>query len=107
MGVFRPKNGVGIRNRLPDPFVSKRVKKGKKGTIYWDFTKNWNFFQNLDFFQKFQILPFFYPFYPFFGGGQKVTHFVFLPHKYHVNRPNRKKLWEVEIWVTRNDKFCT
>ena len=34
MGVFRLKNRVDIENRLPDPFFIKRVKKGKKGTIY-------------------------------------------------------------------------
>ena len=28
------KKRVEIKNRLPDPFFSKRTKKGKKGTIY-------------------------------------------------------------------------
>ena len=69
----------------------KKVQKVWKGYSKGKLEKKSWFFQNFDFFTKFQILPFFDPFDPFFGGGQKVEHFVYIPHKYHVNRPNRKK----------------
>ena len=68
----------------------KKVQKGYKGHTKGKLEKKSWFFQNLDFFTKFQILLFFDPFYPFFGKGQKVTHFVYIPHKYHVNQPNKK-----------------
>ena len=48
------------------------------------FSKFWIFFGNLKFFT-------FSPFLPFFSGGRKVTHFVCITHKYHVNRSNKKK----------------
>ena len=50
--------------------------------------KSW-FFQNFDFFTKNQILPFFDP---FFGGDLKVPYLFSIPHKYHVNRSNKKKV---------------
>ena len=71
------------------PIFYKKVQKGyTKGKL---LEKSW-FFQNFDFFTKNQILPFFYPFYPFFGGGLKVPYLFSIPHKYHVNRSNRKKV---------------
>jgi hypothetical protein len=53
--------------------LCKKVQKGQKGYTKSKLEKQSWFFQNLDFFTKFQILPFFDPFYPFFGKGQKVT----------------------------------
>ena len=47
------------------PMFYKKVQKGKLEKKSW-------FFQNLDFFTKFQILPFFKTFYPFFGGVKKL-----------------------------------
>jgi hypothetical protein len=41
-----------------------------------------------------------------FGGGSKVP-YPFSIHKYHKIGPIEKKLWEIQISVTKNDKFCT
>ena len=78
-------------NMYNSAIFCKKVQKGKKGYTKGKLEKKSCFFQNFDFFTKFWILPFFDPFYPFFGEDQKVTHVVYIPHQYHVNRPNRKK----------------
>ena len=75
------------------PMFYKKVPKGLKGGHAKGklLEKSW-FFQNFDFFTKNQNLPFFYPFYPFFCGGLKVPYPFSIPHKYHINQSNRKKV---------------
>ena len=63
----------------------EKVQKGKKKGNFLEKKK----MKNFDFFTKFQNVPFFYP---FFGGGPKVPYLFSIPHKYHVNRSNRKKV---------------
>ena len=72
--------------------------KGKLLTELW-------FFQNFDFFLKFQIFGFFYLFTFFLMS--KSNYFFSILRKHHLNQSNRKNLWEIEIRVTRNYKFCT
>ena len=88
-GYFRTKNRVGKGNGL---FYQFLIKKGKKGTIYLDFSENLDFQIFRRFLTKIQIYPFWHPFYPFSGRGKKVLHFGHIAHKYRPNRPNSKKV---------------
>ena len=87
------------------PIFDKKVQKGSKGYTKGKLLEKSWFFQNFDFFTKNQILPFFYP---FFGWGSKVP---YIPSLSPINimqiGPIEKKLWEIQISVTKNDKFCT
>ena len=50
-------------------FLSKRVKKGERGTIYLDFFEKLNFQIFRRFLIQIQVYRFWYPFYPFFAGS--------------------------------------
>ena len=72
-------------------YFTKKYKKGKRGTQRVNLKKIM-VFPKFRLFYKISNFTLFYPFYPFFDGDQKVTHFVYIPHKYHINRPNSKKV---------------
>ena len=78
-GYFGPKKRVGTGNGL---FYYIYNKKGKRGTIFLNFCEILDFEIFRRFLTKIQIYPFWYPFYPFFGGGKKVLHFCHILHKY-------------------------
>ena len=46
------------------------------------------------FFSKFRLFHKISKCYPFFATDQKVPYVFYIPHKYHVNRCNRKKVME-------------
>ena len=105
-GAMDTKNEVRIANYFIFQNFIKKGKRGKRGMIYLNSWKKIDFDQFSNFLLPFQIYPFWYFFYPFFRGGQKVQIFVYFPHKYLKNWSNSKKVIRIQNLVgTKTTNF--
>ena len=88
---FRPKNEVGEENGLFFQILAKIWKKGKKGTIYADFSEILKFriFKRNFLFKRCKRVVSAWT--KIFSGGSKVYYLGYIPYEWFLNRPKSKK----------------
>ena len=96
-GILVPKKGWGQEMGYFITFTTKMVKKGKRGTIFLNFCAILDFDIFRRFWTKIQIYPFWYLFYPFFGGGKKYHIFAISSTNISEIGKIAKKVQDIEI----------